>query len=210
MARRTRRNISDKRIREIIKEQLEQGKEASPRGGVPQRSASLRMALYGAGFLVLVAVLFLLLRNVDFSRFSERASTPVAKNQQTASATGNQSSPEQSPPEPAPEDLIQPVTGKPQVEVLNGCGVNKIAHTTSRYLRKQGFDVVYFGNYKRRDVDKSLVISRTGHMEIARKLAEVLGIPPERTKKELNPSKQLEASVILGKDYKTLKPFLKK
>jgi len=218
LARRTRRNISDKRIRKIIKEQLDQSGDTPPGTPASRTSGTLRTILFAAGVVVVLAVIMFWARSTDLARFrKDSGSSPAQQEAQTTvhrtdtpKNTPEQATKPQKPPEPAPEDLIRPVTGKPQVEVLNGCGANGIALTTTRYLRKKGFDVVSRGNYKHFKVEKSFIISRTGNMEIARKLAQVMGIPREQTRKEVDPTKQLEASVILGKDYKKLKPFLKK
>lgn len=99
--------------------------------------------------------------------------------------------------------------GKPQVEVLNGCGVDGIARTTMKFLREHGFDVVYMGNYSNFNVKQSQVLSRSGNMNMARKIAETLGISAQFAKKKVDKNKQLEASIVLGSDYKKLKPFKK-
>lgn len=105
------------------------------------------------------------------------------------------------------ESITQPVQQKPQIEVLNGCGVAGIAKTTMTYLRKVDFDVVYMGNYQNFNLVKSMVIDRAGHREIALKIAESLGISADQVKTDIDRSKQLTASVILGNDYKSLTPF---
>ena len=94
-----------------------------------------------------------------------------------------------------------------QVEVLNGCGEAGLAGRATRYLRKNGFDVVGSGNYVDFDVAESFVLDRVGQLESAKRLARSLGIAEERVKQELNPDLYLDASVILGKDYKTLAAF---
>jgi hypothetical protein len=94
-----------------------------------------------------------------------------------------------------------------QVEVRNGAGVDHLAERTTQYLRDQGFDVVDVGNYSSFDQKRSVVIDRIGNPEAARNVADALGIPPERVRKDLKPQYYLDASVILGHDYKQLRPF---
>jgi hypothetical protein len=94
-----------------------------------------------------------------------------------------------------------------QVEVRNGAGVDHLAERTTQYLRDQGFDVVDVGNHSSFDQERSVVIDRIGNPEAARNVANALGIPPERVRKDVKPQYYLDASVILGHDYEQLRPF---
>lgn len=94
-----------------------------------------------------------------------------------------------------------------QVEVRNGSGASGIAALTTRYLRRNGFDVVEVGDYTSFDVDRSMVIDRVGNLESARRVATALGIAPEQVKQEINLDLYLDASIVLGMDYSQLKPF---
>jgi|SRR5690554_1343193 hypothetical protein len=94
-----------------------------------------------------------------------------------------------------------------QVEVRNGSGVSGIAAQTTRYLRRNGFDVVEVGDYKSFDVARSMVIDRVGNLENARRVASALGIAPEQVKQEIDLDLYLDASIVLGMDYSQLKPF---
>ena len=94
-----------------------------------------------------------------------------------------------------------------QVEVLNGCGVSGIADKMTDYLRKNNFDVVQVGNYTSFDMDKSLVIDRTGNKVNAEKIAAALGINKKNIVQQINSDYFLDCSVVIGKDYFQLKPF---
>ncbi|MEX1054578.1 MAG: LytR C-terminal domain-containing protein [Rhodothermales bacterium] len=94
-----------------------------------------------------------------------------------------------------------------QVEVRNGCGISGLAHETTMFLRRHGFDVVDVGDYTSFDNEHSLVIDRVGDLESARKVATVLGIPEERIRQDIQPEYYLDASVVIGKDYESLRPF---
>ena len=114
-------------------------------------------------------------------------------------------------PGPTPErpdadtsDLVGTII---QVEVRNGAGVDHLAERTTQYLRDQGFDVVDVGNHSSFDQKRSVVIDRIGNPKAARDVAEALGIPPERVRKDVKPQYYLDASVVLGHDYKQLRPF---
>ncbi|MFC2131566.1 LytR C-terminal domain-containing protein [Bacteroidota bacterium] len=93
-----------------------------------------------------------------------------------------------------------------QVNVLNACGVKGLAATTRNYLRARGFDVVDIGNYKS-EVDTSFVIDRMGDISSAKKVAYALGISDSLVISKIDSNLFLRGSVILGRDYKRLKPF---
>lgn len=94
-----------------------------------------------------------------------------------------------------------------QVEVRNGAGVDKLAAKTTQYLRERGFDVVDVGNYETFEQERSIVVDRVGDPEAARKVAEALGLPPERVTQDIRRQYYLDASVIIGRDYSELRPF---
>ena len=91
-----------------------------------------------------------------------------------------------------------------QVEVLNGCGISGVADKFTDYLRKEKFDVVQTGNYISFDIDKSLVIDRTGNMANAEKVAAALGIDKKNVIMQKNENSFLDVSVVIGKDFKEL------
>lgn len=94
---------------------------------------------------------------------------------------------------------------RPQIEVLNGCGVSGIAARAQEFLREKGFDVVNVENARGFDYEETLVIDRGGDVGIARALARALGT--ENVIRQVRPDLVLQATVILGKDYRTLKPY---
>ncbi len=94
-----------------------------------------------------------------------------------------------------------------QVEVRNGCGVADLAGIATQFLRRNGFDVVETGNYERTDVQFSKVVDRIGDVESALKVARMMGIPEQRVEQEVREDFFLDASVIIGHDYKSLRPF---
>jgi hypothetical protein len=95
-----------------------------------------------------------------------------------------------------------------QLDVLNGCGVSNAGTQFTSYLRARGFDVVEIRNYRTFDVDESLVIDRTGDMNNARRVAYALGIGKEHVIQQMNQDYYVDVSVVIGKDYKSLKPSL--
>ncbi len=91
-----------------------------------------------------------------------------------------------------------------QVEVLNGCGVPQIADRFTRFLREKKFDVVKTGNYENFNVAKTLVIDRHGNLKSCIELAEVLGLKRTRVIQQIHSLYTVDATVILGKDFRTL------
>jgi hypothetical protein len=75
------------------------------------------------------------------------------------------------------------------------------------HLRSLGFDVVYTGNHTRQDVQNTVVIDRTGNKDAARQVALAMGIPDDRVRTEVSADHYLDATVILGRDYESIKPF---
>lgn len=94
-----------------------------------------------------------------------------------------------------------------QVEVLNGCGVGGIADRFTDFLRNNKFDVVSMGNYIRFDMDETLVIDRTGNKANALAVASALGVKRENVIQQLNNDYLLDVSIVIGRDYYTLKPL---
>jgi hypothetical protein len=100
--------------------------------------------------------------------------------------------------------------GKPhtiQLDVLNGSGVSKVSQRFTDYLRARGFDVVEMGNYKDSKVEQTRIIDRAGQSAAAEQVAEALGVPKERVVQEIDRNSYLDVSVVIGKDFRLLKPL---
>ncbi len=93
-----------------------------------------------------------------------------------------------------------------RIQVLNGCGVKGLARRISPALRAWGLDVRETKNAPHPDFERSSVIDRRGDMDVARALADSLGIDKSRVTSEFNPNlSDIDVSLIVGKDYKRLK-----
>lgn len=92
-----------------------------------------------------------------------------------------------------------------QLEVLNGCGVSGLANDFTSALRKNGFDVVQTGNFDNFDMQETVIISRTFSKENARRVANALGISEENILIEASEDFYLDATIVIGSDYKSLK-----
>ena len=95
-----------------------------------------------------------------------------------------------------------------QIDVLNGCGAPGAATAFTSYLRARGYDVVEQRNYRTFDVNESMVIDRTGERKNAERVAYALGIKNENIVQQINPDYFVDVSVLIGRDYKSLKPSL--
>ena len=96
--------------------------------------------------------------------------------------------------------------GTIQLDVLNGCGVPGAGTSMTAYLRARGFDVVEYRNYRSFDVRESLVIDSGGNRENAEKVAYALGIRKGNIIQQINQDYYVDVSVLIGRDYPTLKP----
>lgn len=92
-----------------------------------------------------------------------------------------------------------------QLEVLNGCGVSGLANDFTSALRRNGFDVVETGNFKNFDMQNTVVIARNFDSKNAQRVADALGISPENVFIEASEDYYLDATVVIGSDYKSLK-----
>ena len=94
-----------------------------------------------------------------------------------------------------------------QLDVQNGSGVQRLGQRFTDYLRARGFDVVEAGNYKDSKVEQTRVIDRAGHMEAAQQVAEALGVAKTNVVQQIDRNAFLDVTVVIGKDYRLLKPF---
>lgn len=95
-----------------------------------------------------------------------------------------------------------------QVEVLNGCGVDRLAADARRYMKDRGFDIVGVGNYSDDNVLQSFVVDHVGDGVAAAKVASSIGIPVERVLRGDEAEPLFDATVVIGHDYRSLRPFV--
>ncbi len=92
-----------------------------------------------------------------------------------------------------------------QLEVLNGCGVPGLANDFTSVLRSNGFDVVETGNFDNFDMQNTVVIARSFNSQNAERIANALGVDQKHVFIEASDDFYLDATVIIGSDYKSLK-----
>ena len=96
---------------------------------------------------------------------------------------------------PIPGDRGSAIT----VEVLNANGRPRDARVGTRLLRRQGIDVVYFGNADAGTLDSTRIIVRRGSAKVGEQVRDALGLG--RVEIDLDSSKLLDVSVLLGADF---------
>lgn len=92
-----------------------------------------------------------------------------------------------------------------QVAVLNGCGVNGIGDKFTSALRSHGFDVVKTGNFKSFNMKHTTIISRLPDPAAAEKVAKFLGVEKAHVITEASKNYYLDAAIVIGSDYHSLK-----
>jgi hypothetical protein len=111
-------------------------------------------------------------------------------------------------PVQGPGEITPPVEEEiPQVlriEVLNGCGVPRLAARYTDFLRARGYDVVKTDNYESHNVEHTVVIDRQGNRAACNQLARDLGLGSDQILQEINAIYLIDATVILGKDFRSL------
>jgi hypothetical protein len=91
-----------------------------------------------------------------------------------------------------------------QMEVLNGVGIPGLANQFTGTLRNFGFDVVETGNFDHFEVPNTLVISRNGQIENARRVARAIGVQDQFILREESPEYYLDVTLIIGSDFEKL------
>lgn len=86
-----------------------------------------------------------------------------------------------------------------RVEVLNAAGRQNLAREATDLLRDEGFDVVYFGNAGAFGGEPSIVLDRVGRIDLARGVADALGIRAVRSEPDTNLF--VDVSVRLGTEW---------
>ncbi len=116
--------------------------------------------------------------------------------------------------EKLPQDLkveeiqFDKVPQKLKVEVLNGCGAPGIAKELTDYLRRNEYDVVYYGNFENQNITETLVIDRRDpKLKNAKIIGDAIGVQEDRMFPQISPQRQLDVTIIIGKNYSRLKAF---
>jgi hypothetical protein len=94
-----------------------------------------------------------------------------------------------------------------QLQVLNGCGEDGLASEMQGYLRARGFDVVSTGNNDTFGIQQTVILDRIGDEHAALEVAKALGLNKNVVSSEPDTGLYVDASVIIGCDYRSIPPF---
>jgi hypothetical protein len=108
------------------------------------------------------------------------------------------------------EPIFTPIEKKVQVEILNGCGKEGVAKIFQTYLQEKGYDILNTDNYlengrRRWNLPESMVVDYTGQTDKAREIANALGISQQNIVSKPNSNALYDLSVVIGRDYTSLK-----
>jgi hypothetical protein len=110
------------------------------------------------------------------------------------------------PPRPAPTPIkhAYPIPARDHrilVEILNTTNRPGLARSATRALRRQGLDVIFFGNADRAGrIDSTQVIARRGDRGAAQTVARLLGQGSVRL--QTDTLRRVDVTVLLGSDYR--------
>lgn len=85
------------------------------------------------------------------------------------------------------------------VEVRNGCGIRGLGDRVARYLKDEGFDVIFVGNAEDFEFAETMVVDRSGEWAKAREVAHALGGIP--VVQQVTSATFFDATVVLGQDF---------
>lgn len=106
-----------------------------------------------------------------------------------------------------PEEVIKKNSNL-RVEVLNGCGINRLAIKVSDLLREKGFNVVKIGDAEK-NYPETVVVERSDeNMTNGKYFARRIGC--KNIGKDVDPALYIDVTIIIGEDYKRLFPDVEK
>ena len=102
-------------------------------------------------------------------------------------------------------DLLVKAGERIQLRVLNGSGEPNLAREFTDFLRARKFDVVEMGNHPE-VIEHTRIIDKVNDRVAAGKVAYALGAKESSVVSLPDPEAFVDAEVIIGKDYLSLKP----
>ncbi|MCB0279789.1 MAG: LytR C-terminal domain-containing protein [Calditrichaeota bacterium] len=175
-----------------------------------RRSTSKKSSQLNFSFLkplllltVIVAIIYFAVNSINFSDLLQ---SDVADTQPEIGQTDTLQKRKQLKLTDTPAVSEHQIIRKPQVEILNGCGVSSITDLFRDFFAANNVDVISTGNYLDFNQDKSfLIVYSKSHLELAKKLAMLLRIDEQLIREEYQEKPLNELALVLGKDYGALK-----
>ena len=94
------------------------------------------------------------------------------------------------------------------IEVLNGSGRKGVAMDTAGFVKRKGIKVKRFGNAGSFQYKQTLLIDWKGSLEKALAIANLLHIDPQHIIVYDRPEKPLDATVVIGRDWESIREKL--
>ncbi len=153
--------------------------------------------------LILVVRLSWIVGKMTPSAPSQKAGRAVYKGPDEAVKETESSRAAELKPPPEGEDISPAEVPLPlRVEVLNGCGVAKLASKAADYLRSRGYDIRDVGNAKHKMYARTIIYLRIQNQELGEALAAAIGLSPGQVQIEPDPALvDIDATLIIGHDY---------
>jgi hypothetical protein len=96
-----------------------------------------------------------------------------------------------------------------RIEVVNGCGVDRLAIKVTDILREKGFNVVKIGNLDDQVFKETVIIERRSeNMENVRYFSRRIGC--KNIGRDVDAALYIDVTLILGEDYRKLFPDVEK
>ena len=95
-----------------------------------------------------------------------------------------------------------------QLQVLNGTEVAGAAAQLTEHLTDLGFDVIEVETHTDQTIPKTVILDRVGNFGAAQQVALAIGVTDDRISEELRPDYFFDATIIIGADYASIKPFV--
>ena len=155
------------------------GQSASKKKDLDLKSVLFTTAIWGLGLINVILI---------FSFISKHF---LSGNEHTISA--------ETPVAVAPGEVIK-------IEVLNACGVHRLAKEFADMLKTKGFDAVNIDNFgDGSTLPRTYIIDRKSNaMTYGLQMAKALGLPEEYVSYQASPDRMVTISLILGNDYKEI------
>ena len=117
-------------------------------------------------------------------------------------------------PEPTlskPAEIYENYNNSPftliKVEVLNGCGEKDVGKQFTDFLRNYHVDVISTKNADHFDFSATQIIQRSEFLDRGYQVASLLGIDEDDIIDDFDLNMELDITVVIGSDFKSIKPF---
>lgn len=88
-----------------------------------------------------------------------------------------------------------------QLEILNGTDINGLAARTQDLYENFGFEVLRIGNADRNDYEETVIIDRSGNLQGAERVGDVIRSSNVREGSPLPENENVDVTIVLGKDF---------